>query len=493
MVALHALLTLTLTFGQASSRPAQSAAELADPYVDGSYGISIQPPKGWNLVRQQVPEAKGVTLLRMVDRVAANRVQEMILKRTSTTKSLPIAEMLDRVGNALELEFSEVKIVSQQAQEIAGKPGAVLAATFLSEGLKQLRLEGLIEIRPQQYLVLLYTGPVELRDRSEPLFHAVLGSIKLLGDEMSEADLAAASEAAVKWMSRLAPGDIEKAATPEQYLEVRVDGELIGVVYIQQVATTWKGYRGVRIRERGWTFERDGRTRRLQSTIFVSGDLQHERWKTSVTTLLPAEGDQPQKLDNSWEEGLRDGEALLTNQTYRINEPAQENPALQLPKTYIPRALVRLLPRLTGDLSKPGKLAFTAFDHQKAGLVLRVVELKGQCDPPEGAARGKAFCIEDREGFAEPSTLYVDESGKLLMMKAGKLVMQPGARAELEKRFADRIDQADDTMARLEKQYQAAEQRFMRPRPAEKKENQSVNPPPKQPAKPPARGAPAAP
>ncbi|HVP12650.1 MAG TPA: hypothetical protein VMV94_15850, partial [Phycisphaerae bacterium] len=199
-----------------------------------------------------------------------------------------------------------------------------------------------------------------------------------------------------------------------------------------------------------------------QSIMFVSNDLQQERWKTSVTTLLPVEADKPERLDNAWEEGLRNRDVLLTNQTYRLDEPAKENPSLRPPKTYIPRPIVRLLPRLVSDLSKPRRFAFTAFDHQKAGFVLRIVELKGACDPPEGVAARQVFQINEREGFAEPSSLYVDESGQLLMMKAGNLTMMPAKREDVEKLFSSRVATAEQSMDRLEKQYQDSQQRFMR-------------------------------
>jgi hypothetical protein len=454
---------------------------LADPYVDGSYGVSIQPPKGWTLVRQQQPESHGITVLRLVDRVSTSRVQEMILKRTSTTKAMPIAEMLDRVAGSLELEFSGVKVLSQQVQTIAGKPGAVLAATFTSEGVSQLRLQGIIELRPQQYYVLLYNGPAELRDKSEPLFNRVLNSIRLLGEELDEAGTAAASAAGIKWMSNITADDLVKAARPEEFLEVKIDGESVGVVIIQQGAHAWRDHPGVRIEERGWTFDKNGQVRRLQSSMFLSGDLRDERWKTSVSTLIPAEGDKPERLENAWEEGVREADILLSNQTYQLSEPPHENPSLRLPKTYVPRVISRLLPRLIGDPSKPARYVFTSFDHQKVGLTLRIVELKGPSEVPEGAGPDKVYRIDEREGVAEPSSLYVDDTGRLLFMQSGKLTMRPAPREELEKRFADRIDASEAAMARLEKQYQESQDRFMksRPPPAKKKPDATDKKPPK--------------
>jgi hypothetical protein len=461
------LVMVTGCLGQAASQPSPtSAIELADPYVDGSYGISLQPPKGWGLIRQQVPESRGITILRMVDRVSPSRIQEMVLKRTSTTKPLGLKETLERLAASLQLEFNDVTILSQQLQTIAGKPGAVLSATLSSEGVKQLRMEAIIEIGPQQYFVLLYSGPAELRQKSESLFYVVLDSVRLLIGEDDEAALAAAGEAATEWLARIKPEDLEKALQGEQFLQVSLNDQVVGMVIVEQALHTWKSRPGVRVRERGWIFEENGQARHLQSTMFVSNDLRHERWRTTITTLLPADAQNPERIEKEQEEGLREGNALLSSQTYHLGEPSKDNAPLRLPKNYISRALMRLLPRLMDDLSKPRKFTFTTFDHQRQALVLHVVELKGAAQTPAGKSEQLAFRIEEREGFAaDPTSRLVDQSGSLLMMKAGQLSLRPASREELEKRFSDRVKASEEKTSRLEEQFEKSMERFRPKRP----------------------------
>ena len=113
--------------------PAQTRADarrLAEPYVDGSYGFSIRPPNGWRLVRQRVPERRGATLLRMVQSLGGGNTHQIVLKHTTTTRAVPMNDMLREVADTLSLEFSEIDIHSQQVQEIAGRPGGYISATM---------------------------------------------------------------------------------------------------------------------------------------------------------------------------------------------------------------------------------------------------------------------------------------------------------------------------------------------------------------------------
>jgi hypothetical protein len=463
-----------------SRRPAVAGSDLADAYVDGTFGFSINPPKDWQMIRQRVPERRGVTLLQMTNRVSPTITQEIVLKQTSTTQKVPLEEMLKRIGDALELEFSDVNILSQQTQQIADRPGAVLSASFFREGVKRLRIEAVIEHKPQSYYVLLYNGPLALRAQSEPQFLRVLGSLRLLADQVNETEMKNALEAGVTFLRALtgrggaeAPERLKASILPEEFLEFESEGRVIGFVAVYQAEGTWdpsgksgaadRGYAGVRIRERGWTFEKDGRARRLQNSLFISYDLKHERWKTSVTTLVPAMANRPEYLEIALEEGLRTDNVLLTNQTYSMGAPAEANPALELPETYIPRAIIRLFPRLVDDLADKKSYAFVTYDHGRAGLVARVIKCQGEDSSSGIASKNGIYRLDDREGLAaEPSRLYVDRSGRTLRVEAGPLTMNRVDGAEISRRFATRIDAAQRRMAQLEASYDREDARVGR-------------------------------
>jgi len=457
------LILSSIWLGQTSSPTPVPADGLADEYVDGTYGFSIRPPLGWHLIRERVPERRGATLLRMVEPSRTVEHDPIVLRHTTTTKSVPINDMLRDVCKTLQLEFARVEIHAQQVQQVAGQPAAYLSATFLDGGAQRLRLMGIVEAAPGQYFLLIFNGPSDARDRIEPLFQNVLASMRLLSDRLSGDEMQTALDAGAQWAAGVAAQAIRSALLAEQHLTVSVDGKPVGYVTVWQRPARWKKRDGFEVVEEGWTFHENGAARLLRSRMFISEDLVHERWWTSVTTWTPARGDRLEHLDNTFEEGLRDRQFLLTGQSYSLSRPQRENPPIEVGKTYISKALIRLLPRMAGDLHKPRNYAFVAFDHTRAGLILRIVEFKGLVEPPNAGIKGKVFRIDEREGAtAVPSTLYVDETGRTLRVQARNLTMRPAKRSELERQFGDRIAEASRAMARLEKAHRKNASRFRR-------------------------------
>jgi len=256
---------------------------------------------------------------------------------------------------------------------------------------------------------------------------------------------------------------LRKSLVGEQFFRITVDGKTTGFLAIEQSEFVWDKRPGVRIAERGWTFEADGRARSLDHVVFLSNDLVNERWKTNASTLVPGAAALPGHLEVSLEEGLRTKDVLLSSQAYAIGQPTVENPALKLPSSYISRGLMRLLPQLVKDLERPRRMAFTTFDHLRTDLVVRVVEIKGQGEPPGDAGRGKVFRIDEREGLAsEPSSLYVDEVGRILSTRQGRVTMLHSTRQEMERELGARVDDANRKMSLLESTYSKDEERFRR-------------------------------
>lgn len=452
-----------LVFVQQSPAP-PAKGMLADPIVDGSYGFSIRPPADWRIVRQRVPERRGVTLVQMFHPISQGQAEEIILKQTSTTQPVPMDEMVKRVAQNLELEFSNLEVQSQQLQTIAGKPGAVLAATFFREGVRRLRLQAIIQQEAQAYYVILYDGPESLRKTSEPLFSMVVDSLRIIESEVDEKTLTGALETGEKILASIDADDLRKAIIPEETLQFELDGKVIGFVVLWQMEHVREGKPGIAMRERGWTFDASGQARRLQANMFLSNDREMEHWKTSVTTLIPESPKQPAYLEVALEEGLRAGDILLSNQAYSLSQPTTENPPTKLPATYISRLLARMLPRLVKDLSEERMLAFVSFDHSRAGLVAKVVEFEGRSELPSGASRGPVFKVNDREGLAaKPTSIYFDERHRTVMVEAGDLKMTPTTTEAMERMFGSRISEAEGRMSKLEAQYNKDVERFNRP------------------------------
>ncbi|GMU33376.1 MAG: hypothetical protein AMXMBFR20_12480 [Planctomycetia bacterium] len=450
-----------LLIAQQPAQPPVAGGPLADPIVDGSYGFSIQPPSDWRIVRQRVPERRGVTLVRMIHPISAGQAEEIVVKQTTTTQSVAMDEMLKQVAHNLELEFSGLEVQSQQLQPIADKPGAILAATFFRDGVRKLRLQAIIRHKPQSYYVILYDGPASSKQTSEPLFNLVVNSFRIIGGDLEDQQLTTALEEGESFLGSIKPDQLRRAIVPEEALQFEYKGKVIGFVLLRQSEDVRDGKPGVAMKERGWTFEADGNARRLQTNMFLSFDLSSESWKTSVTTLVPEQRDRPTYLEVTLEEGLRAGDILLSNQSYSLNQPATENPPTKLPATYISRILARMLPRLVSEISSQKILAFVTFDHSRAGLIAKVVDFKGKSELPTGAARGPVFRVEDRERLAaNPSAIFLNEKRQAVLIEAGDLKMTPTTAAAMEKQFGSRIVEAEARMAELEASYNKDAERF---------------------------------
>ena len=120
--------------------------------------------------------------------------------------------------------------------------------------------------------------------------------------------------------------------------------------------------------------------------------------------------------------------------------------------------------RLLKDPSAPRRMAFTAFDHLRADLVIRIVDVKGASKLSSEESAGAVYRIDDYEGPAsEPSSLFVDKDGKIVFARAGKVTMRRSDRGEMERVLGTRVSEADARIGELEKQRGQTDDRFRKP------------------------------
>ena len=374
-------LILLWAIASAQPGPSKTATDqrpiaLGDPYIDGSEEFSIRPPAGWQLNRQRIPDARGVTLLRMMGPPVSGQERQITLRRTVTPKRMSADETLKQMVDTLGLEVNLEKIDLQQVEQVAERPGAFVSASYVREAQRWQRMQAMVEVAPRSYLVLVYDGPAQIAAQSESMFQLVAASLTLLQRRLNEDELKAAIDAGAAWKESLTAASLKAALIPSQYFRVENEGGE-GFLVVEEGEYVFDQRPGVRVSERGWTFDRDGRAQSFENILFLSLDQQNEKWQTKTTTLVAAEGKQPEHLEGTDEEGLREKDVLLSSQSYALRMPKAENPAVRLPRSYLSRALTRMLPALLQDREKPRRMAFTTFDHLRADLVILLVDIKG--------------------------------------------------------------------------------------------------------------------
>ncbi|MEK6643411.1 MAG: hypothetical protein AABZ08_05835 [Planctomycetota bacterium] len=454
--------SFVILWGQSPpAKPAEATPALADAYVDGSEEFSIRPPAGWQLNRQRIPDGRGITVLRMLGPFTTGPTEEISVRRVDVPDRRTPEKMLRLTADSLGLEFSEVRIASQQLQQIAEKQGGFVSAAYGHEGMVWRRMEAFVEVGPRSYLVLTYNGPLTTDTSRESLFQLIVSSLTLLKRTIGDAELRDALAAGQEWMASLTEGQLKQALVQPYYLRMEMGGRAVGFVAMESSEFVLDKRLGIRMLERGWTFDTGGRARSLDHSMFLALDFQNERWRSNSFTLIEATPQAGGRLECALEEGLRIQDRLSSGQSYACGAPATQNAALKLPKTYLSRVLVRLLPRLVKELDKPRRMAFTTFDHLRGDLVILIADFKGERPLPSGDSKGKTYRIDEYEGLAsEASSLFVDAEGKTVFVQAGKTTLRPAEKDELEREMAARVADADRMISEIGQRYSEDQDRF---------------------------------
>ncbi len=465
-------LYLVLTAGGQTSPNNRPAGELGDRYVDGTYGFAICPPKDWNLVRRREAEPNGEVVLRMhtapqpAGHVAAGDggatgphaeatpIHEIRVRHVTRRQDTNVADMLKGIAFQVEFEHPDANVESRQEQDIARRPGGMLSASFTVFDESVTTISAVVEMSPRSFLVIQSTSPTKARSMTEPLFVRVLESLEILAGPGDQRKLSDALSAGAEWQKSLNAERLIGALPNEEYYVFELDGKPIGLSRLDAGPVQYRRFTGYELYEETWLFDVPGITRRIQTKLFIRDDLKYERYQRSSTAWIQPSVDGPERLENDYEDQLRDRSVLLTGQTHTIDVPLEQNPALDVDEKYLSPMLVRLFPRLLGNLEKQQTLAFLSFDHVRRGFIVRVFECAGQTDPPPGVAIAKCYKILDREGFADAAVAYVNRNGQVIHAQAGSLLMKPAKRDELEKIFGRRVIDAGEAITRLEKEYE---------------------------------------
>lgn len=470
-------------------------AGLAEPLLDGSYGYTVRPPTGWQVRRMRSRMGSAVTLVEMIERIGPYQSHFMLVQRATGLEGEKIDAVLQRYFEGIAAGYAESNVEPPRPRTISSKPGLSIAATYMADGEKTLRIQAGVEVRPQQFLMLHYQGPASFRATAEATFDRVLESLTLVPDAYDANALRAAGEEGVVWLKNVGGSSLKKAVVPETFLRVESEGKVVGFMAVAEIEVERDKRPGIEVRERFWTFQPDGVVHRIQTNAFISLDLQYEDWKDSICTLIPAKGDQPNRMLATLEEAVRVDNTLLSTQAYAVDDAMTTNPPFQLPPTYLSRPIARMFPRLTSRLDKPRLIALAVFDQARSDIVMRIVELVGEEAVPGGSkAEGPTYRIDQRDGPASPaSTTYVDENGLVLLIKAGTMTMRPTTRDAVEKLFTDKLLKAEKGFAAEEKKYQKDSNRFNnlnKPQPAADSAKKPVKKPaPKKPTRTPPKPA----
>ncbi len=457
-----------------TSQPSAERVVLAAPYIDGTFGFSIRPPADWMMLRERKANAVGVTVLRLHLQIAQGILAEISVRICQTNKAVTVESTLDELAAGIKKDMPNPVIAEKAVRTLGGKPSGYLAASFVLGGQPTTLLETIIQARRSEYYLIQFSGPTSVAPQLEPIYHAVVGSFRMLEDDSTNELIRDALLAANDWMNGLSTARLESIKRVETWMGVHRAGKLIGYMQIVSDVTDMptivsagdparsRKISGVGVFEQGWTFEPDGSAQRVVNEMFLTPDRALERWKQTTLIWSPASGKTSADVNVAVEEGALESGKLFTSQRFGAAAASIPNDPEKAPKTYVPRALVRLLPQLIGDLGKRRLLAFHEYDHEAKGLALRTVEFRDPVKVKVGPAAGKTyFVLREREGLSGPPTdIYVNESGRIVKIVTGLTMLKVMRREDLEREFLPRVEAAEKGVGEVEREYNQYRDRF---------------------------------
>lgn len=453
------LLLLWVSAGQTAL---PTGDRLAAPIVDGNFGFSIRPPNYWMVDRQRKANPAGLTVLRLYRELSLGVRFEFSLRVNMPERPLTVDAALDELCSALTVDMKNVQFAERGKRTVDGRPGASVSATFELDEIRTALLVIVVQARPQQFFLFLFSGPAISLPAVEPLFKETVDSFRILGSEESDRKIERALVDGSDWVQGLSTKELGEIKPLETWLGVYRGKSLVGFMQVISARAQEARREGVGVREQGWVFEADGTARRTFNEMFVTFDRQFERWKF-VTLAWTRRGpkDASGDVNVGIEEGLLQSGQLFTSQRYGSAAAVESNPAIKAPPTYCPRALRRVLPQLVERLDEPRLLGVHEFDHTVRGLSVTTIETGGTARSAKAGSNAIFYRVREREGlFGTPTDVFVTPAGRPVKVAGPELVLRIMRREDLEKIFAKRVDDAERAIAEVDREYARMYERF---------------------------------
>lgn len=421
---------------------------LGPEYVDGSFGFGVRPMAGATINRQK-RTVEGRTQLAQFVRLEIG--WSMALRLWVADRPVDVQAARQDTGAKLVLQYPDLNITQADAVQIDSRPSVRLAATFSNEGQNWLRQQAFIPLRGKHYILVVLTTPADDSGVATEAFSQILGSFQAVRTEKQQEQLDAALVRGTTLLKTLADDGkgVSAKANPITYLRTTRDGDPIGFIEIEERSASIERKTGLRIAQRAWLFSPDGGTQYMQEDKFVADDLTYDEWR-NFSQILPSKGADPKpRLVVSVEGGIRRNDQLVVEFSNQVGVTEKQDKAIQVERSYAPAAWPLVLPRMV-DLNKPELYAFSMYDTERRGLVMRVFRVLGPTQITITGSRVSAFRIEDSEGLVPPiSEIDVDKDGRVLRLVSGSVEMSVATKGQIEQEFAPRVKATLDRLREL--------------------------------------------
>ena len=418
----------------AETTPLSSKGTLSDApgYIDGSFGFSLIYPQGSIFEREKhfITPAE-LEIVRFV-----NLPYTWSLAVHLVTEERPVnpADLLQKTAAQLSLELADFASVRSDVATIGSREGARFACTFKADNQQWFRQQAFLRKSPTEYYTFIFLAPQADQELAVTSFDLIVNSFKILRSELEQQRIEAALKRGADFKLLVAKNRDRLNALGKQdtFLRYLENGKEIGFRRTLQTPRERDGRSGVFIHEWSWMFRYDKSITQIQQVMFISHDLSYAEWDNRTRVFIPTDQGKPVSMFGI-EMGLLKDDMLLMDYTPTFNASELKEKAIAVEPSFGPPAWFAILPQIL-DLKKPELYAFSAYDSDRRGLILRTYELVGPTRIIIDNKQLPAIRIRDSEGLQPPfNEIDVDPTGKLLRAHAGPVELLATTQSYVEK------------------------------------------------------------
>ncbi len=414
-------------------------------YVDGSFGFALPYPDGADIAREK--RFVSSSELEIVRFVNLQHSWSLAVRLDTQDRPTDPADMLADITARLTREFPGLQVLRSEKAAFGPREGARFACTF-KDNDDWLQQEALIRKSTREYYRVVLITPLADGPIATQTFDRIVDGFKILRSELEQKRIDDALQTGIAFRKSLAadPARLRALGNQDVFLRYMENGKELGFRRTYQTPGERNGQPGILIQEWAWLFRDDNSITQLQQAMFISNDLSEAEWDNRTRVFMPSDKGNPASFFGIEMGILKEG-MLLVHYTPTFNAPELKEKSLAAEPSFGPPAWFAILPQIL-DLKKPELYAFSAYDSDRRGFILRTYEVSGQTRVSVDGKLLSATRIRDCEGLLPPfNEIDVDATGKLIRAKAGPVELLATTQQYVEKTWKSRVDEAIKTLA----------------------------------------------
>ncbi len=400
-----------------------------DRWDEQTYGLSLRPPLGSQLVRESADDA----MLRII---GDRKAYAISLTVTDTKAPIFFEQVVQQSVVQVANVHPQARILEQAEATVMGRRSSVIYFQIISpKGEKLVLGQALVPVTLTTLAVLRLDVDEARFARSRPIFEALLFSMDARDVQMLDKERRALIDRGTHWKRGLTVDAIRAALVPEQWFRIVEAGRDIGFLYVVQGRGSNMNLPGLRV-EVGTRLELAGQRVDSVSRFFMSESGAEEVWSIRTTSRqlgLPRKPTvQNKKKPAQPDETIWSESGVRSDMVVKVTREGPEGPKrmewVKPSEGYLSQVEVFLLGSLL-----PGNAAaeygFYAYHPNQGRLAFRTEKV-------EPAADG-SYVVRSRPTLDQPEqvTRY-DAKGRLLERELGegrKLI--PSSKSEVSAIF----------------------------------------------------------